>query len=445
MIKEFEIALALLDEIIDEKKSFQDTLRKKFVAEVDIRPLRANVAGLVGCALRHNIYFDFMMKDFAGYETRDRRLLMLCLSNAFFFRRFNDEEVRVMAKEELGEEKFALAIPLFELASTPENYIPESVDRHSNLFLSLRFNIPEWTVKIIAHFGGSNLYQTLRKFSRPASIYLRARTSKLALGSLFENQDFAATEVPGIVCYKGKVPLRKNQDFVKGLLYAEKPLTKKIIDDHIIADPYQVLLYNGNADVSLEKELIETYGNKVGLNIAVPEIDDKVEISRLIRDLGLKNVNFFSAPDPYAMTASISAPQKLVIAAPNSTNFDLVPTAPDYLLHFDTEKMDGIIAQEKAVLEGASQYVDEGGTLLYVVYTVSRKEGRHMVTDFLKNHPEFRLVSDQQHFPFEGLETAAYVAEMVKGEKELTIPPALSDLAAASASSSSVASASSAK
>ena len=435
MIKEFEIALEVLDEIIDEKKSFQESLRKKFVANVDLRPLRANVAGLVGCALRHNIYFDFMTKDFAGYENRDRRLLTLCLSNAYFYRRFNDEEVRLMAKEELGDEKFALADPLFELAATPEKYIPDSVDRHSNLYLSLRFNIPEWTVKIIAHFGGSNLYQTLRKFSRPAPIYLRARTSLLALATLLENPDFVATEVPGIVSYKGKAPLRKNQDYAKGLLYNEKPLTKKIIDEHLVADPQQVLLYNGNADCSLEKELIETYGQKVGLNIAVPEVDEKVEISRLLKDLGLKNVNFFSAPDPYAMQASISSQQQLVIAAPNSTNFDLVPTAPDYLLHFDTEKMDGIIAQEKAVLEGAAKYVDEGGTLLYIVYTISRKEGRHMVTEFLKSHPEFHLVSDKQHFPFEELETSAYVAELVKGEKELTVPPAFSDLASVAAPS----------
>ena len=444
MIKEFEIALTILDEIIDEKQSFQEALRKKFVAEVDLRPMRANVAGLVGCALRHNIYFDFMMKDFAGYENRDRRLLTLCLSNAFFFRRFNDEEVLAMCKEELGEEKLALAAPLFELASTPEKYIPESVDRHSNTFLSLRFNIPEWTVKIIAHFGTTNLYQTLRKFSRPASVYLRVRTSKLALAPLLENPDFAAAEIQGIVNYKGKVSLRKNQDYVKGLLFNEKPLTKKLIDEHLVADPDQVLLYNGNADCSLEKELIETYGAKVGLNIAVPEVDEKVEVSKMIRDLGLKNVNFFSAPDPSSMMASISTNQKLVIAAPNSTNFDLIPTAPDYLLHYDTEKMDGILAQEKAVLEGAAKYVDEGGTLLYIVYTVSRKEGRHMITDFLKSHPEFRLVSDQQHFPFEELETAAYVAELVKGEKQLAIPPAFSDLAAASAPSS-IASASSAK
>ncbi len=444
MIKEFELALEVFNEIVDDKTSFQEALRKKFVSNVDIRPLRANVAGLVGCALRHNIYFDYMTKDFEGYEPRDRRLLTLCLSNAFFFRRFSDEEVRTMAKEELGEAKYAIAEPLFELASTPEKYIPDTVDRHSNLYLSLRFNIPEWTVKIIAHFGGSNLYQTLRKFSRPATIYLRARTSVLPLAHLFDNPDFVASDIPGIVVYKGKAPLRKNQNYAKGFLFNEKPLTKKLIDDHMISDPYQILLYNGNADCSLEKELIETYGSKVGINIAVPEVDEKVEVSRLLRDLGLKNVNFFSAPDPYAMEASISKPQQLVIAAPNSTNFDLIPTAPDYLLHFDTEKMDGILAQEKAVLEGASKYVDEGGTLLYVVYTISRKEGRHMVTDFLKAHPEFRLVSDQQCFPFEGLETSAYVAELVKGEKELTIPAPFSDLAAVSASAP-VASASPAK
>ena len=103
--------------------------------------------------------------------------------------------------------------------------------------------------------------------------------------------------------------------------------------------------------------------------------------------------------------------------------------------------MDEIIAGERATLEGAAKYVEEGGTLLYVVYTISRKEGRQTIGEFLKAHPEFTLVSEKQHFPFDELETAAYVAELRKGEKELTIPPALADLAAVAPASTGTATA----
>lgn len=445
MLKEFELSLGVLNDVLDEKTPFAEALRKKFQTNVDIRPMRNQVAGLVGCELRHQIYFDYIMRDLEGFEPAQKRLLALVLANAYFYRRFDVAATQAMIGEEFGEEKLAAIQSLFDLAETPENYIPADVDRKSPLYLSLRFNVPEWAVKIVGHFGSSAAYQSLRKFARPASTTLRVRTSALALATLFENADFTASPVNGIVFYKGAVPLRKINEYRKGLLFSEKMLTKVVFDEHLVSEPNEVLLYNGNQDSSLERELIETYGERIGMNIATPNVDEKTEVTKLIRDKGLHNVNFFSAPDPSSMEASISRQQKLVIAAPDSTNFDLIPSSPDYLLHFDTEKMDAIIAQEKAVLEGAAKYVDDGGTLLYIVYTISKKEGRQTVSEFIKAHPEFTLVSEKQHFPYEELETAAYVAELRKGQEELVIPPTLTDLASISSVTPTVSAASTAK
>ena len=434
MKQEFELSLDVLNDVLDTQTPFAEALRKKFQTNVDIRPMRSLVAGLVGCELRHQIYFEYVTRELTGLEPAEKRLLWLALANAFFYRRFDVAETRALLVEKLGEEKCQSFAALFELSDTPENYIPGNVDRKSPLYLSLRFNVPEWTVKILAHFGGAATYQSLRKFARPSVTTLRVRTSALGLNKLLENPDFAATPVEGIVTYKGSAPLRRLNDYKKGLLFAEKLLTKAVLDAHQVAEPGEVLLYNGNADSSLERELIESYGDRIGMNLATPNVDEKVEVTKLIKEKNLHNVNFFSAPDPMMMEAAVSSMQKLVIASPSSTNFDLIPASPDYLLHFDTQKMDEIIAAERATLEGAAKYVDEGGTLLYIVYTISRKEGHQTVADFLKAHPEFSLVEEKQHFPYEDLETAAYVAELRKGEAELTIPPALADLAAVASS-----------
>ena len=429
MNKEFELSLAVLADVIDEKTPFAEALKKVFKTNPEIRPLRGNVAGLVGCELRHQIYFDYMTQGFKEWTTEQRRLLCLALANAFFFRRFDAAETREMLKEKLTPEQLAAANPLFDLAPTPENYIPSDVDRKSPTYFALRFNVPEWAVKIINHFGGSAAYQSLRKFARPATTFLRVRTSVLPMASLAENRDFSKASVDGMVTYKGNTPLRKVEDFKKGFLFPERLLTKSILDAHSVSDPSEILLYNGNADTSLEKELIESYGATVGLNIGVPNADERVDVTKLIREKNLRNVNFFTAKDPLNMEVHITGPQKLVIAAPDSTNFDLIPTSPDYLLHFDNEGMDALIEQEKNVLEGASKYVDDGGTLLYIVYTISRKEGHITVANFLKAHPEFKLVSERQYFPYEELETAAYVAELVKGQPVETVPTPLADLA----------------
>jgi|GEM_PF-369956 len=429
MIPEFELSYEILGEVLDKKVPFAQALKKRFQTNVSERPLRGQVAGLVGCELRHQLYFNYMTKDLEGFEEADKRWLCLVLANAFFYRRFDVDQTKADLGEKIGAEKLARAQFLFDLAATPENYIPTEVDRKSPLYHSLRFNVPEWAVKIIAHYGGSATYHSLRKFARPCATTLRVRTSVLPLTRVFENPEFSATSVNGIVLYQGNVSLRKNADYKAGFLFPEKMLTKAILDAHIVNEPDEVLVYNGNPDSSIEREIIENYGERIGMNIAVPDVDQKTEVTRLIKDKALHNVNFFSAPDPLSMEASISSMQKLVVAAPNSTNFDLIPTAPDYLLHFDTQKMDEIINGEKKVLEGAAKYVDEGGTLLYIIYTISKKEGHQNIAEFLKIHPEFSLVSEKQYFPHEEYETAAYVAELVKGPVTLAAPSPLADLA----------------
>ena len=133
----------------------------------------------------------------------------------------------------------------------------------------------------------------------------------------------------------------------------------------------------------------------------------------MIRRDNLKNVNFFEA-NPDSFESAISRPQDLVIAAPNSSNFDLVREEPDFLLHFRKDEMDALFKQEKDVLENASKFVSEGGTLIYMIYTISKKEGHQTIASFLASHPEFQLVSDRQAFPFEEMDTAMYYAVLRK-------------------------------
>lgn len=429
-MRQFDLSLEILNEVLDQKKPFASALKDKFQNDVEIRPLRADVAGLVGCELRHHLLFVYLLKDIEGLEEKEKRVISLALANDYFYRHFAVEEIEAAAKEHVSAEKLALAKPLFDVIPNPEEYIPTSIPRSSTQYLSLRYNTPEWVLKIFQHFGYGDCFKTLKKFSRPVLTTVRVRESEIAVEEVLKNPDFSLTAVPSILSYQGKTPLRKVPAFQEGKLFLERPLTKALIDEHHIEEPSEILLYNGNEDSSLEKEIIENYGSTIGINLATPNTDKKLDVSKLIKAKKLKNVNFFSAPDPLSMEVSISRMQDLVIAAPDSTNFELIPTSPDYLINFDRDKMDGLFLQETNVLEGAAKYVEVGGTLIYLVYTISKKEGPTKISEFLKIHPEFTLVSQKQHFPFEDNMTAAYVAVLTKGEKELTIAPPLHDLSA---------------
>jgi hypothetical protein len=91
--------------------------------------------------------------------------------------------------------------------------------------------------------------------------------------------------------------------------------------------------------------------------------------------------------------------------------------------------MDAIFAQEKAALEGTSAFVGEHGILLYMIYTISKKEGHQTINDFVLRHPEFRIVEERQIFPFEDLDTSLYYCAMRKDTALAKANPPLPDLA----------------
>lgn len=413
-MKELSISRQILDDILDGDTQFGEALRKVFQPDESIRALRPVVAGLVGCELRHHLMFDYILSDASleDFNESDRREAALALADLYFFKRIEKDDVIAHLKETIGEEKLASLTPYLEKAGNPKEYMPE-VHPGSTTYLSLRFNTPTWVIKILEHFGNGTTYKVLHSNSRPARTFVRLRQGNTKAEDLIKSGDFAATAVPEVLEYVGKTPLRKQECFRRGIVYEIRPATKAITDKYRVEDPKEALLFCGAKETSIIDEFIESYGEKVGLNIGVYSKDKFVHITKRLRDKNLKNINFFEA-QPDAMVSHISKPQSLVFCVPDSTDFDAIPSSPDFLLHFKTEDMDGIYQREKTMLEGCAAHVEEGGLLVYLIYTISKKEGPSTINAFVADHPEFHVVEMKQGFPFEDLATSYFVAVLKK-------------------------------
>ena len=432
-MQELDLAVKALNDVVDNDVPFSEALRKIFQKNVDLRPLRGNVAGLLGCELRHHLLFRFLTDPLPDYSEEEKRYASIGLSNAYFFRHLDNKAVEAGLKERLGEEKFASLLPLLEKANKPQEYVPAEFSKSGERYLSLRYNTPEWVLKIWRHFGAGTTYRILKKNAKPSMTSVRVRGSMLNEETLLNNNpDFAKTKVPGILYYGGKIPLRKLPEFQTGAIFKERMAYKKILDELPLEEPMEALLYCGQKDSSLIKEVVERSEKKIGINIGVPNVDDYADAYKMIRTGNYKNINFFAAA-PDSMKARISKKQDLVIAAPDSTNFDAIPDEPDYLLHFKKDGMDALFQQEEAVLLGVSEYVEEKGHLVYFVPTISMKEGPQLIHRFLENHIEFQLVKEEQLFPFEAYETALYYAILQKREPVATLGVPLGELNAADA------------
>ena len=83
--------------------------------------------------------------------------------------------------------------------------------------------------------------------------------------------------------------------------------------------------------------------------------------------------------------------------------------------------MDKLFAQEKETLNECSKFVAEDGTLIYIIYTVSKKEGHQTILDFLANHPDFHFVKEEQRYPYDEGETSVYYAVLHKDSNSATV------------------------
>lgn len=427
-MQEFDLAEKVLEDVITNDTRFNEALRKIFQAEVSLRPMRGVVAGLVGCELRHHILFEYLLAEYKELTVEEKRTLSLAMANLFFYRHIKKEDMLEILKEKIDPAHLEAVKPLLDKADTDGPYIPENISKQTNRYLSLRFNTPEWVLKIFEHYGFGTTYKILKKNNRPFSSFLRVRDSVVSPDEILaKHPEFKASNVDGIVSYVGKESLRKNQLIKDGTLFKEKPATKEIIDSFRIEEPKELFVYNGNEDSSLLKEIIENYGASIGINMGVKTLDKYADVSRLIKQKQLKNVNFF-ASSLDSLLVSISRPQDLVIAAPDSSNFDLIREQPDYLLHFKKGGMDELFAQEKETLNQCSKFVAEGGTLIYMIYTISKKEGHQTIFDFLANNPDFQFVSEKQYLPFEDGETSLYYAVLHKDSNVAKVGTPLSDI-----------------
>ncbi len=419
-MQEFDLSEKVLEDIIVNGTQFNEALRKVFQADVNIRPMRTFVAGLVGCELRHHILFEYLLKEYRDLLSEEKRATYLALANLCFYKHISKEETLMILSKKVEPARFEAIKPLIEKMDGDTPFIPENISKSTNRYLSLRFNTPEWVLKIFEHYGFGVTYKILKKNCRPYSSYVRVRTSvKSPENVIKEYPDFKKTNIEGVLTYEGKTSLRKNPLVKEGVIFKEKPITKELIDTYSIEEPKELFVYNGNADSSILKEIIEHYGSSIGINMGVPSIEKYADVTRLIRQKELKNVNFF-ASSLDSLLVSISRPQDLVIAAPDSSNFDLIREQPDYLMHFNKEGMDDLFAKEKETLNECAKFVAEDGLLIYVIYTISKKEGHQTIIDFLANHPDFQFVKEEQRFPYEDGETSVYYAVLKRNGNSLT-------------------------
>ena len=138
-----------------------------------------------------------------------------------------------------------------------------------------------------------------------------------------------------------------------------------------------------------------------------------INTKNTLNKYSLKGINVYEANASSIITC-VSKPVHTFIVMPDSSRLNLLQVLPDYFLRFDIAKLDELIANQNKALNEAANQVEDGGYLLYIVDTISKKENGGIINEFLKNHPEFTLIKDKLYFPYKKFGGSYFFAVLKK-------------------------------
>ena len=394
------LAKDILSKIINEKTPFSLALKQAFKKEDVSKEEKTIVSALVGCALRHYLVMDRIIKDaYPEIETDGFIALLVAFSNALFIKKLDqdvcDEFAQSFLKEDDLKVKEFIAPYLEE-----KKLVPEDIEVGSFDFLSYRYNTPVSVIKMWnKQFGHVTTSRILKANSKPAPTVVRIN-NKLISDDDFFNQypDFERCDVPGMALFKGEGRFKNHPVNEKGLVTA-LPLAIKEMVDEGDADILRGIAIYAEHPNDLLSELMIRFDNLSNIEFIAGTYNAFINTKNFSNKNSIKGINVYEANASSIITC-VSKPVHTFIVMPDSSRLNLLQVLPDYFLRFDIEKLDELIANQLKALNEAANQVEDGGYLLYLVDTVSKKENSGIINEFLKEHPDFSLINDKLYFPY---------------------------------------------
>lgn len=412
--------------IIVDKKSFSKTLKNVFETADVTSEVKSNVAAFVGCVLRHYYVFEkFVVDNFDNLKTEQVIQVYLLLANKLFLKRLDNDVCLAFLEEEFEKSETPFEKEkneqLFQKVGDEIPLMPESIDKGSYEFLSLRFNTPLWLVKMwVKHYGRGLTYKILKANSRPSSLSVRVNTILTTGEELLEKHpdSLAKSDIENMLIYKRRSSIRK-ESFSRDNLVFQESLSIKYLFDLLEIDylkPTAIYAHDYNSSYL---ELAVRAKNSANFDIIVPGGKDLYQFRTGIANFKLSQRIKAYECSITGLVSVLSQPVSNFLVFPKSSNLEMLRSDPGYFFHFDPGSIDELIKSQMTTLEECSKFVENGGRLIYAIPTISKKEGTYMISNFIKNHPEFKLLVERQIFPFEHFDSCLYFAIISKEEPKL--------------------------
>ena len=411
------LAKDILHKIIVDNIPFSVALKQAFKRTEIAKEDRSVVSALVGCSLRHYLVMERLIKEaYPEIESDGFIALLVTFSNALFIKKVDQDECASFAQSFLKEEDKKVSdflAPYLE----GKKLVPEDIEVGSFDFLSYRYNTPLAVIKMWnKQFGNITTSRILRANSKPAPTVLRINNSLISDDDFFARYpSFEKCDIPGIALYNASERFKNNEMIEKRLAYPLPVAYKEMVDEGDVDILRGLAIYSEYPNDILN-ELSFRFDNLANVEFIAGNYNAFINTKNSLSKLGINGVNVYEATASSIITC-ISKPVHTFIVMPDSSRLNLLQVLPDYFLRFDMEKLDSLIANQNKCLKEASLQVEEGGYLLYLVDTISKKETTGVINSFLSENPEFTLVKDKMYFPYKKYGGSYFYAILKKENK----------------------------
>ncbi len=273
----------------------------------------------------------------------------------------------------------------------------------------IQYSHPDWIYTMWkAHYGKEIADQILVADQKIPKVYGRINPLKCTKEELLKDEHFSFLDD---IFFMNDQPIQKTEAFQQGKVLIQNPSSFEPVNALDLKDDMRVL--DTCASPGTKTQMISSLMHNTGEVIACDLYEQRCHlIDALIERCGNTNVKTM-ANDATKESFEQESFDRILCDVPCSGLGDLTHK-PEIKWHLKPENIDEIIQIQKNILSTSSTYLKKGGILVYSTCTLNKKENSMQIQNFLKQNPDFQLLTEKTIFPFEENRDGFYFAKLEK-------------------------------
>lgn len=383
--------------------------------------------------LEHMIWIDFVINRFSKVRTEKMKpVIRTILRFSVYELKFMDaippratcsEAVKLAQKKGFGNLRGFVNGVLRSISREMEHISLPKREAGEAEYLSLRYSMPVWIVsEWLKHYPAGQVEEILASFLEEAPTSIRVNTARISREDLrkrFAEEGIDAKphqELPDGLFISGYDYLEALKSFQEGLFYVQDISSMRAAHscqvhpgDYVL----DVCAAPGGKSIHLA-ELLSGAGRVEARDLTpykVGIIQENIDRSRL------KNIRAVQK-DARVFYPEDEKSADVVLADLPCSGLGVIGKKPDIKYHMTQEKIERLVSLQREILHTVWQYVKPGKTFVYSTCTISRQENEENVSWFLKEHPDSRLLQQQQYLPLQGEQDGFFLAKLIKENYE---------------------------